>query len=109
LEADILGSADFFGTRSGLSNGGSLTAVYQDVLGRLAFAAEAQAWDPVLVSTKLGATPDARRTAALAILGSPEAEQNALKALYQAFLRRAIDLAHGRTRRGCRPSKRTRR
>src|SRR5262249_53378072 len=72
LEADILGSAEYFGMRGGLNNGGLLMAIYQDVLGRPVDAGGSLAWNQALQSPAFGATPDDRRTGvALAILTAP--------------------------------------
>jgi hypothetical protein len=105
LEADILGSPEYFGQRGGLNNGGWLIAVYQDVLGRTVDVGGSLAWNKALQSTAFGSTPDDRRVAvAQAILTAPspfgmeqEAETDEVAALYQQFLRRPANVAGGET------------
>jgi hypothetical protein len=96
LEADIMGSAEYFGQRGGLSNGGWLMAVYEDVLNRALDAptpqSGAQYWSGRLVDPTLGVDAPSRRSAvALLILDSLESDQDVVEGLYQQFLHRSAD------------------
>src|SRR5439155_1020479 len=76
----------------GLSDGGWLRAVYQDVLGRDLDDNGAKTWLPMLVNPPPGVSADAERLAvALAILHSPESDAHQVQALFGQFLHRAAD------------------
>lgn len=82
LEAAILGSPEYFGTRGGGTASGFLAALYGDVLGRPPTPAEQAAFDTALAN---GTTPGAF---ALQTLTSPEARARLVRAEFQAFLGR---------------------
>jgi uncharacterized repeat protein (TIGR01451 family) len=94
LEADILGSPEYFGQRGGLSNGGWLVAVYRDVLGRALDRTEAQIWLPLLPGGALSAGDDpmaARTRVALQIIQSEESDTARVDNLYEQLLGRHAD------------------
>jgi hypothetical protein len=82
--ASVLGSTEYFLAHGGTA-AGFLAGVYHDVLHRDIDAMGSTAWGSLLGA---GATRD---QVALAILGSPEANQDTISAGYQALLGRAVD------------------
>jgi len=84
VEANLLGSAEFFQDAGG-TNAGFVAALYQDVLTRPADVAGAAAWQAAL---DRGQT---RASVAAGYLQSNEAETLALEALYQQYLHRPAD------------------
>jgi fibronectin type 3 domain-containing protein len=85
LEANILGSPEYFATRGSGSNAGFLGALYLDVLGRGVDAVGAATWEAEL------AQGTSRTQIARAILFSAEAETLAVRGYYLQFLRRGAD------------------
>jgi Domain of unknown function (DUF4214) len=85
LEANILGSAEYYATRGSNSELGFLTAVYADVLGRGIGPGGQQTWGGELAA----GTP--RAQVAAQIMASLEAEQDLVSGWYSEFLRRPAD------------------
>jgi len=84
LRAHLLGSAEYFAD-SGNTNGGFVTAVYRDVLGRPVDLGGGRAWQGALAA---GASPLA---VAVTIINSPEAISDEVTGLYFRLLHRAPD------------------
>lgn len=82
-QAILLGSNEYFVTQGGGTTAGFIQAVYGDVLGRAASAAEIQSWQQFLAA---GAS---RQQVAAAILNSPEADAVDTQAFFQHFLNRS--------------------
>lgn len=85
MEAQVLGSAEYFNSRGGSTNGGFLAAVYGDILGRPIDASGQAGWGSKLAA---GVT---RVSVAAGILASSESDTNEVLALYQLALHRAAD------------------
>jgi len=85
VEAQLLGSAEYFSTRGGGTNAGFLGALYQDVLHRAIEANGLQTWMQALAK---GAS---RTAVATAVLGNLEAETDEVQYLYQELLHRPVD------------------
>jgi hypothetical protein len=84
VESTILGSQEFLQNAGG-TNGGFITALYQDVLQRQPDAAGAAGWQAALAA---GST---RAQLAGVFLQSQEAETVMLQAMYQDYLHRPAD------------------
>jgi hypothetical protein len=104
LEADILGSSEYFSHRGGLSNVGFLDAVYRDVLGRPLDLAGAQTWlpqlpaaaqEPAVIDAQGDLSPDTAVAGRTAVAGqvvqSAEADGLLVAGLYQQLLHRSPD------------------
>jgi uncharacterized repeat protein (TIGR01451 family) len=106
LEADILGSTEYFSHRGGLSNADFLDAVYLDVLGRHVDRIGSQTWlpllptssqEPAVIDAQGDLSPDTssamtmRTAVALLIVQSPESDTALVRSLYQQLLRRPSD------------------
>jgi uncharacterized repeat protein (TIGR01451 family) len=104
IEADILGSTEYFNLRGGLSNAAFLDAIYRDVLNRPLDQTGAQTWMPLLppsalepgVIDALGTlSPDTQRDArtaiTLQIVQSAESDDLLVGGLYQQLLHRQAD------------------
>jgi uncharacterized protein GlcG (DUF336 family) len=85
VEADLLGSAEYFQNRGGGSNDGFLDALYRDTLGRPIDPAAQAALDGLL------AKGESRTAVAAGVLASPEHRQALVGGYYQEFLGRAAD------------------
>src|SRR5262249_17240707 len=85
VEAQLLGSGEFFTNFGGGTNSGFLNALYQDVLKRPIDPPGLQTWGAALQN---GMT---RTDLAASILASPEYDTDAVQALYQSILGRAAD------------------
>ena len=85
LQADILGSTEFYQTQGGGTNAGFLAAVYHDVLGRVIDASGAAAFGAALSAGV------SRTMIAKAILSSVEAEQVLVEGDYLNYLQRSAD------------------
>jgi hypothetical protein len=85
LEADVVGSAEYFQSRGGGTNDGFLRALYQDALGRSVDPTGQAAWGQALASDVSPVQ------VAAAVLASPEFLQDLLQGLYQEFLHRSAD------------------
>jgi len=84
LEANLLGSAEYFGLH-GNNNTGYLQGVYQDVFGRAIDPGGASFWGGLLAN---GAP---RVTVALDLVQSLEGDTDAVQMIYLHFLRRQAD------------------
>jgi Domain of unknown function (DUF4214) len=82
VEAAILDSPEYFGTRAGGTNAGFIAALYQDVLGRAPSAAEQAQWDAAFGA---GAT---HAQVALLVLQSVEARTALIRGWFQSYLGR---------------------
>jgi PKD repeat protein len=87
LQAQLLGSGEFFAHQGGSTNNGFLNALYQNALSRAIDAAGLQTWTQALVNGM------SRTAVATAVLSSPESDADQVQALYQRFLSRAADPA----------------
>jgi hypothetical protein len=85
LEANILGSPEYFARRGNGTVSGFLSAVYADVLGRSPDPAGQQFWSGKLAA---GVT---RTNVAAGILASLESDQDLVAGWYPEFLRRPVD------------------
>jgi hypothetical protein len=85
LEANLLGSGEYFFNRGGGTVNGFLTAVYGDLLGRPLDSSGQHFWGGQLTA----GVP--RTTVASRILLSAEAEQDLVSRWYPEFLRRPVD------------------
>jgi hypothetical protein len=85
LQANILGSAEYFQNRGGGTSAGFLGALYQDVLGRPADAAGRAAFGAQL------AQGISRQQVAQEVLGSVEYRGDLVSRLYRQFLGRPPD------------------
>jgi uncharacterized delta-60 repeat protein len=86
MRAMILGSAEYY-QDAGNSNDGFVTAIYRDLLGRVADAGGRQGWDQALMN---GTSPT---TVAMNILRSAEGSAYEVEGLYYWLLHRAADPA----------------
>jgi PKD repeat protein len=87
LQAQLLGSGEFFSNQGGGTNSGFLNALYQNVLSRPIDATGLQTWTQALTNGM------SRTAIATALLNSPESDADQVQALYQRFLSRAADPA----------------
>ena len=86
VDSGILGSPEFF-TDSGSTNGGFVSAVYEDVLSRSADSAGLSTWSSALSSGT------SRTAVAYDIDTSTESRTDTVQFLYQYFLNRPADQA----------------
>jgi hypothetical protein len=84
-EAALLGSEEYFATRSGGTDAGFLTALYGDLLGRAPDDAGAALYGSLLQN----GTP--RSAVADLVLHSPEADQVLVRGIYRELLHREAD------------------
>ena len=89
VESSILISPEYF-QRAGGSIAGFLGALYHDVLGRGLDPSGAMLYGQLL---SMAPTLPMRSLVAGAVVGSAEANQDAIKNDYQTFLRRGVDSA----------------
>jgi len=85
LQANILGSAEYYQNRSGGTNSGFLSALYQDVLGRSIDPSGAIAFGAALANGM------SRTLVAKAVLSSVEADQRIVETDYMNYLQRQAD------------------
>jgi hypothetical protein len=87
LDADLVGSEEYFSTRGGGTNDGFLDALYQDALGRSPDPRGRSSFDALL------ATGERRTQVADMIFGSPEYQHDLVNSMYELLLNRPADPA----------------
>jgi RHS repeat-associated protein len=85
-KAIMLGSSEYAESRGGGTSSGFLSALYQDVLGRLPDPAGEAGWSQMLQWWS-------HRTVAELVVDSPEAQQHLVQGFYQQILHRIADPA----------------
>jgi sugar lactone lactonase YvrE len=87
IEAQLLGSDEYFNNRGGGTTAGFLGALYQDVLNRPIDNTGLQVWELAL------ANGTSRLDVAAAILASAESDADQVQSAYTQFLHRPADMA----------------
>jgi hypothetical protein len=85
VEAQILGSEEYFAVRGSATDDGFLLSLYTQVLDRPADAAGLEGWESLLSCCA------SRADIAAAVLASPESAADEAQSLYQTYLHRAPD------------------
>jgi hypothetical protein len=86
MQSDLAGSSEYYANRAAGTDGGFLTALYSDLLGRSTSPSE-RAFDLAQLSG------ESRSTFALGILSGTEYDQRLVSGYYPRFLHRAADSA----------------
>jgi hypothetical protein len=91
LEADLLGSNEYFARFGKSSTTGYLSQLYEDVLGRAVDPSALAGWGHVLTQSASGNTVQARAEVAFGILASVESNTVEIQSYFEQFLGRVAD------------------